>query len=312
MKDDGDHYFQIRAQPQLRPLPRRPVDPPPRRLIHWRRTLERGDAGMPIRAFRAQDAEALVALSMQCARGEADFVLNPLWESADELFAEFAALRDRSGRAPARGGRRRRRGARAGRASCASPAHRPPACSARSCGATSAAAASAASSCARRCAHGAKKLGIQLAAAGIGTRNRARLFAAHEPRLPSRAPAFPDALRRRARHLRRAAVAGSRASDVAPPGDAGAILELYAACGFEPRSLAAHAGGARRRPPRARRRARDGRVVAFVELETHWPQRRLGGLRRRRSGAARARASGPRSPPGRSRASSRRARNPRS
>src|SRR5512134_853398 len=44
---------------------------------------------MPIRAFRAQDASALVALSLQCARGEADFVLNPLWESESELFAEF-------------------------------------------------------------------------------------------------------------------------------------------------------------------------------------------------------------------------------
>ena len=44
---------------------------------------------MPIRPYRAKDASALAALAVECARGEADFVLNPLWESADELTAEF-------------------------------------------------------------------------------------------------------------------------------------------------------------------------------------------------------------------------------
>lgn len=45
---------------------------------------------MQVRAFEDEDAEAVAALSAACARGESDFVLSPLWESADELFAEMA------------------------------------------------------------------------------------------------------------------------------------------------------------------------------------------------------------------------------
>ncbi|TFG93818.1 MAG: hypothetical protein E4H11_07880, partial [Myxococcales bacterium] len=44
---------------------------------------------MKIRPFQPADAPALVELSAWCARGENDFVLNPYWESEDELFAEF-------------------------------------------------------------------------------------------------------------------------------------------------------------------------------------------------------------------------------
>ncbi|MEE8476437.1 MAG: hypothetical protein V3T01_13840, partial [Myxococcota bacterium] len=44
---------------------------------------------MGIRPFRPEDAAPLAALAMSCARGENDFVLNPYWESEDELFAEF-------------------------------------------------------------------------------------------------------------------------------------------------------------------------------------------------------------------------------
>ena len=44
---------------------------------------------MPIRRFRGEDTAAVVQLSVACARGEADFVLNPLWESEEELRAEF-------------------------------------------------------------------------------------------------------------------------------------------------------------------------------------------------------------------------------
>ncbi|MCZ6784834.1 MAG: GNAT family N-acetyltransferase, partial [Proteobacteria bacterium] len=44
---------------------------------------------MLIRPFRAADAAEMGQLAAQCARGEADFVLNPLWETPDELFAEF-------------------------------------------------------------------------------------------------------------------------------------------------------------------------------------------------------------------------------
>ncbi len=44
---------------------------------------------MRVRPFRPEDAGALAALSAFCAKGESDFVLNPLWETEEELFAEF-------------------------------------------------------------------------------------------------------------------------------------------------------------------------------------------------------------------------------
>jgi len=44
---------------------------------------------MPIRPFRPEDAGPLAALAAACARGETDFVLQPLWETEEELFADF-------------------------------------------------------------------------------------------------------------------------------------------------------------------------------------------------------------------------------
>src|SRR3990172_9508197 len=44
---------------------------------------------MRIRPYRPEDAAALAHLSAACARGETDFVLNPMWESEAELLAEF-------------------------------------------------------------------------------------------------------------------------------------------------------------------------------------------------------------------------------
>ena len=44
---------------------------------------------MAIRPFRPEDAGALAALAAACARGEPDFVLHPLWETEEELFADF-------------------------------------------------------------------------------------------------------------------------------------------------------------------------------------------------------------------------------
>ena len=44
---------------------------------------------MKVRSFRPEDMAALVELSLDCARGENDFVLNPLWENEAELTAEF-------------------------------------------------------------------------------------------------------------------------------------------------------------------------------------------------------------------------------
>jgi ribosomal protein S18 acetylase RimI-like enzyme len=48
---------------------------------------------MPIRRFRPEDAPAAAALAASCARSEADFVLNPMWETETELAAEFARHR---------------------------------------------------------------------------------------------------------------------------------------------------------------------------------------------------------------------------
>src|SRR5690606_24672604 len=39
--------------------------------------------------FRPEDAAGLAALARHAARGETEFVLNPLWEEPDELFAEY-------------------------------------------------------------------------------------------------------------------------------------------------------------------------------------------------------------------------------
>src|SRR3990172_5127191 len=51
---------------------------------------------MPIRPFRGEDASAVALLSAACVKSEADFVLNPLWETAAEFRAEF----ERHGTAP--------------------------------------------------------------------------------------------------------------------------------------------------------------------------------------------------------------------
>ena len=224
---------------------------------------------MPIRPFRSEDARALVALSMQCSRGETDFVLNPLWESEDELFAEFARfgidpaehllVADagdgevlglagfiREAGAPTAGMfcpivRRNQRGRGLGGELLR-----------------------------QALALGANELGIRLAAAGIGTRNRGgySLLTSHGFR-----PVRQHFLMRceRAR-LSSEPPPADLALEVAKPGDADAILELYSACGFGQRSRermqellddGRHAHGVARA---------DGRVVAFVELETHWPR----------------------------------------
>jgi ribosomal protein S18 acetylase RimI-like enzyme len=225
---------------------------------------------MSIRAFRAQDADALVALSLQCARGEADFVLNPMWERAQELFAEFQRfgidpekhlLVADAGDGEVLGLAGFLREAGASTAGMFCPIVRR---NQRGRGLGGELLREA-------MAHGKRNLGIQLAAAGIGTRNRAgySLLTSHGFR-----PARQHFL------MRCETASGSTeapspdlAFEAAKPADAGAILELYAACGFEPRSLermqtvlgdGSHAHAVARR---------DGRVVAFVELETHWPRR---------------------------------------
>jgi ribosomal protein S18 acetylase RimI-like enzyme len=225
---------------------------------------------MPIRPFAAADAGALVELARHCSRGEADFVLNPLWESEEELFAEF----ERFGIEPARHllvadagdgevlglvGFLREPGAATAGMFC--PIVRRDQ-RGRGLGGELLRAA---------LTLGSRELGITLATAGIGTRNRAgySLLTSHGFR-----PVRQHFLMR---------CEGARVVPEPPPadlelevaksGDADAILALYAACGFGQRSRermqAVLADG---RHAHAVARAQD-KVVAFAELETHWKKR---------------------------------------
>lgn len=226
---------------------------------------------MPIRPYRPSDASALAALAVECARGEADFVLNPLWETADELEAEFArfgirpeeyvlvAEEGEGGEVQGMVGFLRRPDDPSAGMLCPIVRRRD---RGRGIGGELLRAAQR---------HGAGELGIELATAGIGTRNRAgySLLTSHGFRPVrqlyvmkcERTPVVPDE-----------PLAGLEIA-VARPTDAKDILELYLACGFESRS-----------EDRMREVLEDGRhahavaragaeLAAFVELETHWPKR---------------------------------------
>jgi ribosomal protein S18 acetylase RimI-like enzyme len=224
---------------------------------------------MAIRAFRPEDAPALAALARGCARGETDFVLNPLWETEADLFAEF----ERHGIDPADHLRVADSGA--GVEGCIGFVRRPGATAAglvcpivarevrgRGLGGELLRAA---------LAYGPDELGVKLLSAAIGVRNRAgySLLAAHGFRparqhFLMRLAAPPGAVRPPIEDL---------VLETAGPGDADAIGALYAACGFEPRSpdaLRAVLGDGKHAHAVARHA---GRVVAFAEIETHWPLR---------------------------------------
>lgn len=226
---------------------------------------------MPIRPFRPEDAPSLVELALECSRGESDFVLNPHWETVDELHAEF----ERFGIDPAEHllvadvgddgavqglvGFLREPGADAAGMFCpiVRRAER-----GRGLGGELLRAA-------QRLA--AERLGIRLVAAGIGTRNRAgySLLTSHGFRPvrqtwlmkcespPAVSPVPVEGL----------------ALDVAHPEESDAILELYRACGFEERSeeqMAAVLSDGRHLHAVARH---GEAVVGFAELQTHWPRR---------------------------------------
>jgi ribosomal protein S18 acetylase RimI-like enzyme len=226
---------------------------------------------MPIRPYRAEDAPALAALAVDCARGEADFVLNPLWESASELDAEFARfgirpeehvlVADEGGGGEVQGmvGFLRRPDDSSAGMLCPIVRRKD---RGRGVGGELLRAAQR---------HGAEQLGIELATAGIGTRNRGgySLLSSHGFRPVrqayvmkcERAPGEPDP------------VAGL-AFSVARSEDAKALLELYLACGFDARSeeqMRAMLGDGRH--AHAVARTDNGELAAFVELETHWPRR---------------------------------------
>lgn len=223
---------------------------------------------MPIRSFRKEDAGALVALSMQCSRGETDFVLNPLWESEDELFAEFQRFEIdpaehllvadagdgevlglagfiREAGTPAAGMfcpivRRNQRGKGLGGELLR-----------------------------RAIALGSKELGIGLAAAGIGTRNRGgySLLTSHGFR-----PVRQHFLMRCDAKPAAEAAPGFALED-GKPDDAPAIHRLHLECGLAPRS----AEDVQRAFTSSRHgfavARRNGELAAFVELDLHWPRR---------------------------------------
>lgn len=225
---------------------------------------------MSVRPYRAEDADALAELSAACTRTETDFVLNPMWESGPEVAADFA----RHGIAPEEhllvaegddgtplgtaGFLRRPQGDLAGLV-CPVVARR---ARGRGTGGELLRAV---------LALGSDKLGIKLVTAGIGARNHAgyALLASQGFR-----PVRQHVLMRCDERPKGEPPAGEGlVFEPARSEDAAAIHALYEACDFEPRSEAVtqrHVGGPRHAHAVARR---DGRVVGFVELETHWPER---------------------------------------
>lgn len=225
---------------------------------------------MEIRPFHKDDAPALGELSAYCGRGENDFVLNPYWESEEELFAEF----DRFAISPEEhllvadagdgevlglvGFLRHPDADQAGL--CCPIVKRKE--RGKGIGGELLRAV-------RRL--GSEQLGIRLATAGIGTRNRAGYslltslgFRPVRQHFLMRCDAKPE--------VSSPSIEGVELEPAAPA-DADEILAIYAACGFD-----------RRSPDAMRRVLADGRhahavarhgarVIAFCELETHWPRR---------------------------------------
>ena len=223
---------------------------------------------MRIRPFQPGDAPALVELSAWCARGENDFVLNPLWESEDELVAEF----ERFGIEPsehllvADSGD----GERLGLAGFLRLPKAPTAGLFCPIVKRSARGRGYGGELLRAALRLGESLDIALATAGIGTRNRAgySLLTSHGFRpvrqhflMRCNAPLDPES-----------PLAGVAFCEAAPE-DSPAILSIYDVCGFEPRGAEAMERvltDGRHQHAVARE---GGRVVAFVELETHWPRR---------------------------------------
>lgn len=222
------------------------------------------------RPYEPDDAAAAARLSAACQRGETDFVLNPLWESEPELAAEFGRhgidptehlLVAEAGDGAVVGMSGFLRGPKQTMAGLVCPVVDR---SERGQGLGGELLRSALEL-------GANRLGIKLATAGIGTRNRAgyALLTAHGFRpvrqhFLMRCDEKPEPPRKTVEGIE---------LEAAGPDDVDTILEIYAACGFETRT-----------PERMRVVFEDGRhfhavarhgsrVVAFTELETHWPRR---------------------------------------
>lgn len=225
---------------------------------------------MEIRPYRREDEAALARLSTTCARGEGDFVLNPIWENAEEFAAEFRRFdispethvivaEDAGGETIGFAGFLRRPGSEVAGLICPIVKHGG---RRRGVGGELLRAAQDLAS---------QKLGIRWATAGIGTRNRAgySLLASHGFRpvrqhFYMRCDIAPQVPQQRTEGLE---------LELAQPDDCDAILELYLACGFEARTpevMRACLLDGRHVLAVARR---GGEIVAFTELETHLPKR---------------------------------------
>lgn len=225
---------------------------------------------MPIRSFRASDAAPLARLTSTCARGEADFVLNPMWQDEDELFGEFERHGIRAeehlwvadagdDRPLGLAGFLRRPGASLAGMVCPVVEREE-----RGQGLGGELLRGA-------LAQGAERLGIRSVVAAIGVRNRTgySLLASQGFR-PVRQHFL---MRCDAASVRPRPGPGEFELALAKPGDDEAILEIYAKCGFEQRSpeeMKTFLGDGRHVHAVARHA---GEVVAFAELETHWPRR---------------------------------------
>jgi ribosomal protein S18 acetylase RimI-like enzyme len=225
---------------------------------------------MTIRLFRPGDAPAAARLSAECARAESDFVLNPMWETEEELHAEF----DRHGIRP----EEHLLVEDAGEGEVLGLSGFLPSYATDAAGlfcpivARSERGRGLGGELLRAALdHGARHLGVRLATAGIGTRNRAgySLLTAHGFRAVRqhflmRCDDKPGP--------RRAPVPGLELG-LAEPADVSAIHELYRVCGFDartPEEMERTLSDGRHVHAVARH---DGKVVAFTELETHWPRR---------------------------------------
>ncbi|HME72500.1 MAG TPA: GNAT family N-acetyltransferase [Myxococcota bacterium] len=227
------------------------------------------ESRMRVRPFRPDDAGALAALSASCAKGQSDFVLNPLWETEDELFAEFqrngispedhllVADGDSGGVAGLAGFLRRPGSQVAGLyAPIVARAER---------------GHGLGGELLRAALTQGEKLGIKLVTAGIGVRNHAGYallagmgFRPVRQHFLMRLDRKPNAAGPLLRDVK---------FSVANPEAAAGVLELYEECGFEPRSLDAMLA-VLADPHHATVVAyQSGRLVAFVELETHWVRR---------------------------------------
>jgi ribosomal protein S18 acetylase RimI-like enzyme len=244
---------------------------------------------MPIRLYRPEDAPAAARLSAACARSESDFVLNPMWENEEELAAEFARhgiapeehllVEDAGGEVVGLSGFLRPYDSEAAGMFCPIVDRRE---RGRGLGGELLRAA---------LDHGHRSLGIRMATAGIGTRNRAgySLLTSHGFR-PVRQHFL---MRCDAKPVLPPTPVPGLELGLAEASDLAAILQIYAACGFDARSaeeLRSLFEDGRHVHAVARH---DGKVVAFAELETHWPRRHwvsfvgvLGALRDRGVGSA--------------------------